>query len=469
MKIDFVTIVWGTDYIDLYLMACLPSQVHGDNGDCLASLDSRYIIYTDAPGVDRISRSEAFQRLRSLGVETDIREMPEQDPSGHVLKKYDAISDIHVSCLNSARKNGRYFSWMIPDGMYPDGFFRSLVRAAEAGKKAIYGPGLRVEKSALCTALEALSDDQGTSEAGRALKPDRLLRLGLPHIHPITQSLVVEANPSSTFPSMVYFETADGLIAKHFHLHPFLLWLDPAIDFEINGTLDSAGFLDHLQVREEEIALSGDSADCLWVLEISDLDHQLTRAVERQPLSPFKVAAWAHAKADDLQKRLFFNENFVFRTSTSCDIDPETQSRIDWFDGRCREILDAGSPFFEEAARLRQERRELGALRRERVDLRQVRNTLTEERNGLRRERQRMNSEISDLRSLRNTLIEERNSLRLDRQRMNKEISELRQELTERKAQPPETQTVPKDTPPNLGESTGKPPFLENLLSKFRR
>lgn len=327
MKIDFVTVVWGNDFVDLFLSVCLPSQLTSNNLPALPIGEFKYIIYSETKHFEAIKTDKCFSQLERIGINVELRPIEFSATTSSSVEKYNRLTHCHSHALSKTSENNDLFSWLVPDGYYPDGFFKSLWKLKNKNPRLIVAPWVRVEFDNFLTNLQRTltigeQNNRPTPIEKSSLIKNFLLndiklstrelvRLTIKTLHPITRSLFVGTEPSSDWPANIYYQVPHGIIAKHFHLHPILMKPMKSENIK-DGTLDSAGFFASQGFTNKNTLSSDDSDENLWFVEISTNNHQLTERVVNEPLNHYRITSWAEKHSDELQKSSFFKINFKF-------------------------------------------------------------------------------------------------------------------------------------------------------------
>lgn len=289
-----ITVVWGREYLDLFLNRCIPNQLGEGNLPALPQ-GSRYRIMTRAMHVDEVQAHPMVQALARI-VPVDVvavaalEGVDQPDPTRRRDRRFELMTVCHRQAIGDALAADAALIFLAPDIVLSAGAFASIVQRHRAGYRAVVCTGLRLEKESF---LEAIDD----SRAARALPPRDLVRLALPRLHAHTRSMFVDAKAFSTFPVGIYWPVgAEGLLARCFHLHP--LMIDPIIPVLPRRTIDGR-YLEQACPDAARVHVVSDS-DELQMFELTTVTRRIGAGPWGAGASAWRAAAVA-AVCDDLQ------------------------------------------------------------------------------------------------------------------------------------------------------------------------
>src|SRR5262245_49033107 len=152
MKIRLVTVVWGREFVEVFLRIGLRSLLAEGNAPALARAHQvTYTIYTTPEDRQRLEAEPAFTRLReALNVEFspfNLSEIDGANPSSHGIFWYRAIA--------LARRRSEVLFFIMPDVLYARGTLLAWARRFESGARAIFTLGPRVALETTLPELEA--------------------------------------------------------------------------------------------------------------------------------------------------------------------------------------------------------------------------------------------------------------------------------------------------------------------------
>lgn len=107
---EYVTAVWGDNFVQLFLDICLPSQLARKNRRALSKGKAVYVIYTKSEYVQKIQEDVSIRRLIETGIPVDIRDINFEMTDLAKVAKYGYISQCHRHALKIAHERGHAFS-----------------------------------------------------------------------------------------------------------------------------------------------------------------------------------------------------------------------------------------------------------------------------------------------------------------------------------------------------------------------
>lgn len=217
--------VWGSEYLDLFLNTCLPTQLGEGNVPALPS-GSRYRILTRAADVEAIERHETVQALATMipvdvvavAAFDDIALTEPKAGARQADRRFDLVTACNRAGIRDGVAAGAAMLFPSPDYVMSANCFASIVRRHRQGYRAVACVGLRLEKEGFLRAVAASGGIVG------APRPRDLVRMAMPHLHAHTRSLFADARAFNTYPLGVYWPVgSDGLLGRSFHVHPIMV------------------------------------------------------------------------------------------------------------------------------------------------------------------------------------------------------------------------------------------------------
>ncbi len=273
---DVVTVVWGTEFRQLFLDVCVPNQLTPGNLGALPA-GSRYRIFTSAEDIDALNASAAVRQAREV-LPVDIVAEPES--AAQAPDRFRRMTASHEQALADAAQTGAALIFLSPDLVMSEGTLAAVARRHGAGSRAVVCAGLRVNRETFLRAVDARG-------GVRAIPSRELVSLALGHLHPFTRAHMIDNEPSARSPISVYWTVpGEGILARCLYMHP--LMVDPVRrDATPGGTVDQH-FLAHACPAREDIHAVSDS-DELAVFEMSHVDAADT------DMDPEAISAWRTA------------------------------------------------------------------------------------------------------------------------------------------------------------------------------
>lgn len=290
-----VTAVWGAKFMELFLDVCVPNQLSQGN---LPSLPpgSRYRIFTGSEDHAALAASPRLDDVRRVLpvdiIEVDLTELdPQANPN-----TYKMMTACHRRAVADAAVVDAALIFLAPDFVLGEGTIAGLVRIHSGGARAVLTANLRLARESFLAAWAEYRDV-------RALAPRQFVRLAMRHLHPGSESLMIDASTTNDFPTLVCWpvranENLDGVVVRAFHLHPMLV--DP-----VHRTTFPTGTIDGHYVME----CCSDPAECLVVndsdelvgFELTPSSHTVGDHSRRRGVSLLRLMAVA-AKSDPFQR-----------------------------------------------------------------------------------------------------------------------------------------------------------------------
>src|SRR5688572_30326288 len=290
-----VTAVWGEEFIQLFLDVCLPNQLSRENLHALPS-GSRYRIFTggaDLPMLAGSSRLDEVRRVLPVDiVEVDLAELdPQANPN-----TYKMMTACHRRAVADAAAAEAALIFLAPDFVLAEGAIAGLVRIHAAGARAVLTANLRLARESF---LAAWAEHRKVP----ALAPRQLMALGVRHLHPATESLVIDGCTTNDFPTSVYWRVpsgdgSGGVLVRAFHLHPMLV--DPVYRTELPHTTIDGHYLMQSCPSLDQCVVVNDSDEVL-AFELTPAARAVGNHDRRQGVSLLRLAAVA-AKCDPYQR-----------------------------------------------------------------------------------------------------------------------------------------------------------------------
>ncbi|MGD0074506.1 MAG: tetratricopeptide repeat protein [Candidatus Binataceae bacterium] len=180
MKIRFVSVIWGGEFVDMFLRVGLRSLLaEGNLPDLAAAHSSQYTIYTTEADAKAIAASPLFGRLASSVdvklVTFSLAEIDAADFSSHNV--------LWARAIEQARALGEILFFLIPDVLYAEGTLRRWARRFEEGWLAVIVPAPQV---VLETILPEIEKRFPTENSVVAIKQEQIDSLLIRHLHPMT-------------------------------------------------------------------------------------------------------------------------------------------------------------------------------------------------------------------------------------------------------------------------------------------
>ena len=184
MNIRLVTVIWGADFVSMYLRVGLRSLVAEGNLIDLARIHKVvYTIYTTESDAGLIQASPFFSKLiKTVNVQFSFFSRSEID-SGH----YGSHNVLWQRGLDIARRNKEILFFLIPDLLYARGTLLRWASRFEEGCRALYTPGPQVVLETILPEIEKIFS---SSTEPITLESKDITRLLLMHLHPMHAGMI---------------------------------------------------------------------------------------------------------------------------------------------------------------------------------------------------------------------------------------------------------------------------------------
>ncbi|MGA7805767.1 tetratricopeptide repeat protein [Bradyrhizobium sp.] len=301
MKIRLITVVWGREFVDLFLTVALRSLLAEGNAPALvAAHDVNYTIYTTPEDAQALQADSAFEKLRSVvKIHFSLFNQSEIDPADPGSRGI-----LWNRGLQLAQRNGEVLFFIMPDVLHARGTLLRWARRFEAGARAVFAIGPRVT---LETALPELEDRFPDRASPCDLDDQQLIDLLYRHFHPLHATMRRASERRHADPkSDLRVVPGQGLIAREIVSQPFAL--DPGFFSELRffapeDHLDTLAFEPCSTVSLEPIAKFIDHWYRPWPLDqtrLSNLggwwDRHSTKSCELESEQTF---ALCHERGED--------------------------------------------------------------------------------------------------------------------------------------------------------------------------
>lgn len=223
----FIVAVWGEEYVDTFLNVCLPSLLTPGNLEAFENEPGAvFKIYTSPQDADRIARSEPFARIKRIMPARTILVDRLATPDNQAACQYEgsliSMRKCHMMATEEGLREQAAMVYLSPDAVWSEGALSRMGEITRSGKRALLLSGLRVTKED----FQAKFLDIFANGAGGAPAPPReLARLGLDHLHPLTEALFAGSEKFSMKMAFQVYWRANrrGFLARCLVMHPLMV------------------------------------------------------------------------------------------------------------------------------------------------------------------------------------------------------------------------------------------------------
>lgn len=237
MNIRLIAVIWGTEFVSMFLRTGLRSLLaEGNLPDLARAHRVVFTIYTTEPDARAIEASPAFAELReSVDVRFSFFTAADIDSAN-----YGSHNILWERALDVARQNREILFFLIPDLLYAK---NTLVRWAarfEAGCHALYTPGPQV---VLETILPEIETRFPVDASIISLNNQDITSLLLRHLHPMHCGMMRNSPRRIPFPEYDIRSVAGrGFVLRELSANPFALdpsHFDSLVNFSPADHLDA--------------------------------------------------------------------------------------------------------------------------------------------------------------------------------------------------------------------------------------
>ncbi|WP_432738080.1 radical SAM protein [Maridesulfovibrio sp. FT414] len=306
MLFNVITVVWGQEYVDLYINYVLQTII-GDRNIGSLSRDRRalFVLYTTLDGWDRIKRSRYFDLLLTY---VDFRAYMVPENCFKSVDKYESMTRCHKHALRSAVLDGARLVILAPDVIFSEGTFEYLYSKSYDGCKAVLVGGLIADRSKVLKEISTRLDCAADTPV--SFPSRELCKLAIANLHKNDEDCFASLDGVSSWPSRMFWRVSnDGIVAHYFHRHPLMLKVDECLDFD--KSIDY-GLLGPLVHDLDSMCIVNDSDD-IMVMGLS-----APAEAERVYLAGAgeeAVAAWAREHTDVFERKMYCQE-FCYHTDS---------------------------------------------------------------------------------------------------------------------------------------------------------
>lgn len=205
---DFIVVVWGQEYSDLFFNAVLPNHLQPEN---LYGIDTKlitYKLYTTSWDIFNYKNNEAFAELKALVPDTQVHHIDDIDFGN----KYRALTEAHRRAIDVSNAVGSVQVFLPSDVFWSNGAFPNLLRLGESSR-AVLVNNVRTDKEKMREELFP----------NIVLSPRNLVGMASDHLHPSISALFEDSDTANHWTSGAYWKCESGMISRCFHLHPVLV------------------------------------------------------------------------------------------------------------------------------------------------------------------------------------------------------------------------------------------------------
>lgn len=268
IQFDIINVIWGRNYTDTFLKTTLPLQLCPGNLGCLPSGSARYRIFTPRADWEYMQSHPNMKKLQEM-IPVDFVEItPPNKDSG----PYSKMTECHNQALVDARENEAALIFIAPDILLSNQTFRTILKGVKEGKRAIMVMPISLQKETMSPLLESLLEDKQIAYNG--LDSRSLVKLSLPHLHPLSESFFCDTKLINDRCSQIFWHLdSENLLTRAFCLPTILLRPELQILMTPSHGHTVDNFTLSMICPSEDKWLIIQDSDDMCLFELSNINH----------------------------------------------------------------------------------------------------------------------------------------------------------------------------------------------------
>lgn len=268
LKVRFLTVIWGTRYIEEFARVSLPSYLAADNLPFMAAeTDLEIVVMTTAESRNKFEERDYLDKLKALCPVRFILidDLITNGNYGVTLTLAYARGIID----SGPEQTNTHFVFMNSDFVLANGSLKTLVAKLREGHRAIMAPSLRACSEVVFPALIEAVDQ---ADRTLTMSPRPMVQLAFDNLHPtvigktITQDFVTCTNHNQ-----IYWQIDRNTLLGRYHLI-FMLAIKPEVPMGIVNSYCDYGFIPEL-VPSGDFSIIDDS-DGFFMLELQSAEQE---------------------------------------------------------------------------------------------------------------------------------------------------------------------------------------------------
>ena len=268
LKVRFLTVIWGTRYIEEFARVSLPSYLAAGNLPFMAAeTDLEIVVMTSKESRDKFEERDYLDKLKAI---CPVRYILIDD----LITTGNYGVTLTLAYARGIRDSGSeqtntHFVFMNSDFVLADGSLKTLVAKLREGHHAIMAPSLRACSEAVVPELiDAVDQANGTL----TMSPWPMVQLAFDNLHPtvigktVTQDFVTCATHNQ-----IYWQVDKTTLLGRYHLI-FMLAIKPEVPMGIVNSYCDYGFIPEL-VPSGDFSIIDDS-DGFFMLELQPAEQE---------------------------------------------------------------------------------------------------------------------------------------------------------------------------------------------------
>jgi hypothetical protein len=306
LKVRFLTVIWGTRYIEEFARVSLPSYLAADNLPFMAAeTDLEIVVMTSMESRDKFEERDYLDKLKAI---CPVRYILIDD----LITNGNYGVTLTLAYARGIRDSGpeqtnTHFVFMNSDFVLANGSLKTLVAKLREGHRAILAPSLRAcSEVVVSTLIEAVDQADGTL----TMSPRPMVQLAFDNLHPtvIAKTITQEFVTCATH-NQIYWQVDKTTLLGRYHLI-FMLAIKPEVPMGMVSSYCDYGFVAEL-VPSGDFSIIDDS-DEFFMLELQSVEQE--KGYMRCGHTPLEKIAAELSSWTTREHRRFAEVDVVFRS-----------------------------------------------------------------------------------------------------------------------------------------------------------
>jgi hypothetical protein len=268
LKVRFLTVIWGTRYIEEFARVSLPSYLAAGNLPFMAAETGlEIVVMTSMESRDRFEERGYLDKLKAL---CPVRYILIDD----LITNGNYGVTLTLAYARGIRDSGpeqtnTHFVFMNSDFVLADGSLKTLVAKLREGHHVIMAPSLRACSEVV---VPALIDAVDQVDHTLTMSPRPMVQLAFDNLHPtVIGKTVTQDFVTCTTHNQIYWQVDKSTLLGRCHLI-FMLAIKPEVPMGIVNSYCDYGFVAEL-VPSGDFSIIDDS-DGFFMLEIQSAEQE---------------------------------------------------------------------------------------------------------------------------------------------------------------------------------------------------
>src|SRR6266436_2506136 len=250
LKVRFLTVIWGTRYIEEFARVSLPSYLAVGNLPFMAAeTELETVVMTSMESRDKFEERDYLDKLKAI---CPVRYILIDD----LITNGNYGVTLTLAYARGIRDSGpeqtnTHFVFMNSDFVLADGSLKTLVAKLWEGHHIIMAPSLRACSEIV---VPALIDAVDQVDRTLTMSPRPMVQLAFDNLHPtVIGKTVTQDFVTCTTHNQIYWQVDKSTLLGRYHLI-FMLAIKPEVPMGIvNSYCDDGFFMLEIQSAEQEM------------------------------------------------------------------------------------------------------------------------------------------------------------------------------------------------------------------------